>query len=205
MLSRGSMLIGLIFMMIASLIMGMGMPTTPLYIVLATLSAPALVRLGVPVLAAHLFVFYYGCISTITPPVALTAYAASGIAKTNPSTIGWTAFRFGLVAYIIPFMMVYGPPLLLQGTPAEIIQAALTASIGVCALTMSTEGIMLASKRIDISLLGRLVLFASALLLIDVGGRTDIIGIALFIMVIALELFIKRFKQQRGQTAVKNN
>ncbi|MDI6752960.1 MAG: TRAP transporter large permease subunit [Thermodesulfobacteriota bacterium] len=104
--SGESIWLALGFTMFASLILGCGLPTTAAYVVLATMVVPALIKIGVPVLPAHLFVFYFGCISTITPPVALSAYAAGAIAGANPNRVGWTAFKFSLVAFIIPYIYV---------------------------------------------------------------------------------------------------
>jgi len=201
-LSGGSMIVALILVMFASLILGMGLPTTALYIVLATLGAPALIRLGVPLLAAHLFVFYFGCISTITPPVALTAYAAAGIANANPSKIGWTAFQYGTVAYIIPYMIVFGPALILMDSSQKIILAICSAMIGVVALAMSIQGILLSPKLIRISFVGRIFFFIAALLLINTGGYTDLYGILIFALVISYELAIKYIAQQRLKRSI---
>lgn len=102
-----SIFIALLMTMVASLILGCGLPTTAAYMVLATLAVPALTKMNVPLLAAHLFVLYFGSISTITPPVALSAYAGAALAGANPNTVGFTAFRFGIVSFIVPFMFVY--------------------------------------------------------------------------------------------------
>lgn len=201
-LSGGSMIVALILVMFASLILGMGLPTTALYIVLATLGAPALIRLGVPLLAAHLFVFYFGCISTITPPVALTAYAAAGIANANPSKIGWTAFQYGTVAYIIPYMIVFGPALILMDSSQKIVLATCSAMIGVVALAMSIQGILLSSKLIRVSFVGRIFFFIAALLLINTDGYTDLYGITIFTLVISYELAIKYIAQQRLKRSI---
>lgn len=197
-LSGGSLIIALILTMFAALIMGMGMPTTVLYIVLATLAAPALVRLGVPILAAHLFVFYFGCISTITPPVALTSYAAAGIANADASKIGWKAFQYGIVAYIVPYMIVFGPALILLDTPIKIFIATCSAILGVIAISMSMQGILLSlsSEVAKISLISRILLFISALLLINTKGYTDIYGLIIFTVIIIYELLNKKQKSR---------
>ena len=114
-LCHGSQILALFLTMIASLILGMGMPATAVYILSAALLAPPLINLGITPVAAHFFVFYFSVISCITPPVALTAYAAAGLAKTDPGKAGWTAFYYGILAYIIPYMFVYTPVLLWQG------------------------------------------------------------------------------------------
>lgn len=118
--AQGQLLIGLIFTMLLSIIIGMGLPTLGAYVVLATLGAPALHALGAPLLGAHLFIFYFAAISAITPPVALSAYVAAGIAGTRPMRVGLHAMRLGAIKYLIPFMFVYRPGLLLDGSPVDI-------------------------------------------------------------------------------------
>ena len=172
-LSGGSPLLALIFTMVASLILGCGMPTTAAYVVLAVLAAPVLVKLGIPVLTAHMFIFYFGCISTITPPVALSSYAGAGIAEADPTAVGNTAFKYGLVAYIVPYMMVYGPALLMQGSPLTIAWSFFTACVGVIAFTAGLQGYL----RRRCYVVERLLLVGAGLLLILQGIVTDLIGI----------------------------
>jgi TRAP transporter 4TM/12TM fusion protein len=119
--AHGSLLIGLIFTMFLSIIIGMGLPTLGAYVVLATLGAPALNELGAPLLGAHLFIFYFAAISAITPPVALSAYVAAGIAGANPIRVGLHAMRLGAIKYVIPYMFVFRPGLLLEGSIGDII------------------------------------------------------------------------------------
>lgn len=187
-ISGGEILIALVFTMFASIILGMGLPTTVLYIVLASLAAPALIKMGVPVLTAHLFVFYYGCISTITPPVCLTSYAAAGIANSDPTKIGILAFKYGFAAYLIPFMMVYGPAILLVGSAAEITLAIITGLIGIYCLASSIQSFLFI-KTVWIS---RLMLLVAAICLIKPGLYTDIVGISFFVISIIIQLMLKR-------------
>ncbi|MFZ5652251.1 MAG: TRAP transporter permease, partial [Bacillota bacterium] len=134
-MAGGSLILTLVLSAITCIILGMGMPTTAVYIVAATMAAPALIKIGVLPIAAHLFAFYFGNISNITPPVALAAFAGAGIAGANPNQVGWTAVRLGVAAFIVPFMFVYAPELLIQqGTPLQIILAIVTATIGVIGL-----------------------------------------------------------------------
>ena len=126
--------------MVAAIILGMGLPTTAAYLILATVVAPALVKLGMPMLTAHFFVFYYGCISTITPPVALAAYVAAGIAGSDINKVGWTAASYGLTSYLLPFAFCFGPGLLLQGSGMENIEAIVTATIGTFAIAVAIVG-----------------------------------------------------------------
>ncbi len=139
-LSQGSLFLALLLTALGSIVLGMGLPTTAAYVVLAALGAPALVELGVPLLAAHLFIFYFGCISNVTPPVSLAAYAASGIAGSPPLRTAWTAMILASAGFLVPFMFVYGPPLLLVGSPGGIALAVGTAVAGVTALAASTMG-----------------------------------------------------------------
>lgn len=140
--SGGSLLIALILTMVACLILGMALPTTAAYIITAILVAPALTQLGIPVLAAHLFVFYFAIISFITPPVAISAYAASGISGEDPMKTGFMAFKLGIVGFIVPFMFVYGPSLILIGSLYLTLINSITALIGVYCLASSFEGWM---------------------------------------------------------------
>ncbi|MBR3881316.1 MAG: TRAP transporter permease, partial [Mailhella sp.] len=135
-----NMIFLLVLLMLTCFVLGMGVPSTPAYIIVATLGAPALMKLGIPTVAAHLFVLYYAILSEITPPVCLSAYAGASIAKANAMTTGFQAFRLGIVAYIIPFMFVFEPSLLLMGDWPTIIQSIFTAAVGVIALAGGMQG-----------------------------------------------------------------
>ncbi|MGD2121838.1 MAG: TRAP transporter fused permease subunit [Gemmatimonadota bacterium] len=139
-LSQGNLFLALLLTAMGSIVLGMGLPTTAAYVVLAALGAPALIQLDVPVLAAHLFIFYFGCISNVTPPVSLAAYAASGIAGSPPLRTAWTAMVLAFAGFLVPFMFVYGPPLLLVGSAVEIGLVVATGLAGVTALAASTMG-----------------------------------------------------------------
>lgn len=179
-LSGGNLLALLVLTMIASLILGMGLPTTACYILLAVLAAPALIKLGVLPIGAHLFVFYFGIISAITPPVAGAAYAASGIAKTGPMKIGFTACRLGVAAFILPYMWIYGPPLLLIGEPGTVLWAVITSTIGVTACACGIQGYIFRRA----SMLERVLLLIASLLLIKPGWITDAMGLVLLVPVL---------------------
>jgi TRAP transporter 4TM/12TM fusion protein len=138
--SGGTLWLALLLTMIAAIILGMGLPTTAAYLILATVVAPALVKLGIPMLTAHFFVFYYGCISTITPPVALAAYVAAGIAGSDINRVGWTAASYGLTSYLLPFAFCFGPGLLLQGTATQNALAVATAATGTFAIAVAIVG-----------------------------------------------------------------
>jgi len=173
MLSGGLLIPTLILTMIACMIMGMGMPTSAAYIVAGTVAAPAMVKLGVDPLVAHMFVFYYAVLSAITPPVALAAYAGAGIANASPSKVGWTAVRLGLAGFIVPFMFVFSPALCAVDSSIWVILRCLcTAIIGIYCLACSIQAFVLK----PLNTIERVLMFASALLLIDGGVITDAIG-----------------------------
>jgi len=192
-IAGGSLLLLLFLTMIASLILGMGMPTTASYIVLAVLVAPALIKMGVVPLAAHLFVFYFGIISAITPPVALAAYAAAGIGNTDPFKTGWYATKLGLAGFVIPYMFVYGPALMIEGKLAEIILASITGLIGSAALAAGIQGWILER----LSLWQRGLFCVAALCLIKPGWITDAIGAGLLVLLLGFHLFQHREAHRR--------
>ena len=132
-LGQFHILLLLILLMFTCFVLGTGVPATPAYIIVATLGAPALMKLGIPTLSAHMFVLYYAILSEITPPVCLSAYAGASIAGANAMQTGWRAFRLGIVAYIIPFIFVFQPALLLTGEFSHVAQALVTSFIGVIA------------------------------------------------------------------------
>jgi len=180
--SGGQLMIALLMTMIVSLVMGMGLPTTAAYLLLAVLGAPALTKMGASPLAAHLFILYFGCMSTITPPVALSTYAAAGISGGSPLKTGVYAMKLASVAFIIPFIFVYGEELLLKGSVGAILLAVVTASIGCVALAGSVIG-WLGS---NIRMLLRFALLAAAVLMMIPGSMTDVIGIAILVIVFIL-------------------
>ncbi|MGN0371255.1 MAG: TRAP transporter permease, partial [Enterocloster sp.] len=184
--SGGNLAILLILTMIVSLILGMGVPTTAAYLMLALLVVPALKKMEVLPLAAHLFIFYFGIISNVTPPVALAAYAAAGVARCNPTKTGFFAFKLSLSGFILPFMFVYNPVLLMQGNAFDILQSLLTALLGIYSLSCALEKF---AFKWNISQVERLVLFASAILLIVPGTVTDLIGIAVLAAIFCLKMF----------------
>jgi TRAP transporter 4TM/12TM fusion protein len=197
-LSGGSLLVALVLTMFASLILGMGLPTTPAYVIQAALAVPALVNLGVPIIAAHLFCLYFAVISAITPPVALAAYAGASISGGNAMTTGFIATRLGLAAYIIPYMFVYGPALLTIGEPLDVVLAAVTALVGVVGLAAAAEGWLLGRM----AAWERLLTLGSALLLIKPGWVTDLAGLILF-GVVALGQFRRFGLHRRQETAAE--
>lgn len=173
--SGGSLFLALVLTMIVSIILGMGLPTTAAYLILATVVAPALVKLGVPVLTAHFFVFYYGCISTITPPVALAAYVAGGIAGTDINKTGWTAAAYAAPSFVLPFAFCFGPGLLLSGTPTENIIAVATGALGVAGIAIGVVGML----RSFLSPFERAVAVSAGVMLLFQDLTSSAIGLAL--------------------------
>lgn len=170
--SQGNLFIALILTALGSIVLGMGLPTTAAYVVLAALGAPALTDLGVPLLAAHMFIFYFGCISNVTPPVSLAAFAAAGIAEANPVKTAFAAVLLAVAGFIVPFMFVYAPALLLEGTWIETLHTTITATAGTVALAAATMGF----GRRSLAVWERVVLGAAALALIFPGLLTDLFG-----------------------------
>jgi TRAP-type uncharacterized transport system fused permease subunit len=155
----------------------MGLPTTACYIITATIAAPALLKMGVAPLAAHMFVYYFACLSNLTPPVAIASYGAAGLSGQNPSEVGWAGFRIALAGFVIPFTFLYAPALLfVNSTIPEVALASLTALIGVVAAAAAVQGYIFAP--INIAL--RVLLFAAACLLIFPGLATDLAGVGIF-------------------------
>ena len=174
-LSGGNLFGALFLTGLGSIILGMGLPTTAAYVVLAALGAPALTELGVPLLAAHLFIFYFGCISNVTPPVSLAAYAAAGIADSPAMKTAFTAVILASVGFIVPFMFAFSEgssPLLMQGSPLEIAQALITGIAGVTALAAAGIGF----TRRPVVAWERILLALAAGALMLPGWGTDIAG-----------------------------
>src|SRR3546814_20579853 len=182
-LSGGSLPLLLVLTMVASLILGMGLPTLGAYIVLAVLVAPSMVQLGVEPLAAHLFIFYFGVISAITPPVCMAAFAAAAISGAHPMKTGLTAFRLGIPVFIVPFIMVYHPAMILEGSTLEIIRVAMTGLIGAGALEAGLEGYLLP----QMTLIERGAALIGGLQLILGDTTTHAIRPALLVRVISLQ------------------
>jgi len=187
-LSKGIPIIMLSLMAIACLILGMGLPPSASYIITAALGAPALVNVGYPLLGINMFIMYYANLSNITPPIAMAAYAAAGIAKSEPMKTGFYACKIGIVAFMIPFMFVYWPSLLMQGSPVEIALTISTAFIGILALTSGIQAHLLTSCKFIESI----ALVAGGLLLMKKGSTTDIIGLTIFGFILILQYLRRR-------------
>jgi TRAP transporter 4TM/12TM fusion protein len=189
-LAGGKLLSTLVLTMFASILLGTGLPTTANFIVTSTMAAPALLQFGVPPMAAYMFVFYFGIAADLSPPVALAAYAGAGIAGADPMKTGFTAFKLALAGFLIPYIYVYNPMLLLidyQTLP--FLQACATAAIGVYLLSVGTVGFY----RAEVHPILRLVAMAGALCLLIPGTVTDLIGLG----VLAAIYFIQTAKARR--------
>jgi TRAP transporter 4TM/12TM fusion protein len=174
-LAQNSLLVALLVTMAAGIVLGMGMPTTPAYIVMVALLVPALVKLGVVTPAAHLFAFYFAILSAITPPVALAVYAAAGLAKSALWSTGLAAVRLGAAGFLVPFLFVYQPELLLIGEPGRVAVAVGTAMLGVLALAAALTGQWLRAC----GPAERLALGLAALLLVSPERLAELMGLGL--------------------------
>ncbi|WP_019880035.1 TRAP transporter permease [Succinispira mobilis] len=175
-LAGGNLIPAMFFTMITSLLLGMGVPTTANYVITSTIAAPALEQMGIPILAAHMFAFYFGIVADVTPPVALAAYAGAGIAGSNPMRTGVVAAKLAIAAFIIPYVFVLSPTILMiNATIPTLIMATLTALIGMWGLSISMIGFFVAPT----TKLERLLYFVGGVFMIDPGGMTDLIGIAI--------------------------
>ena len=174
-LSGGVVIYALILAMCVCIVLGMGLPTTPAYIIAAAVIAPVLIRLGISPMQAHLFVFYFACLAVITPPVALASFTAAGIAGAPPMKVAWTGVKLGIAAFLIPYFFVFDAALIGQGTLVEVLLAASTALIGVFFLSSGVHGYL----RRPIGVLIRAPLIVGALLLINPDLTMDLAGAAL--------------------------
>ncbi|WP_298723898.1 TRAP transporter permease [uncultured Ferrovibrio sp.] len=193
-LAQDSLILALLLTAVAGIILGMGMPTTPAYIVMVSLMVPALMKLGVIEPAAHMFAFYFAILSAITPPVALAVYAAASLAKANIWEAGWAAVRTGAAGFIVPFMFVYDPALLAIGEWPDILHAAASATVGCLALAAGLYGYLIRPAL----MWERVVLVAAALCLIKPGVTTDLIGAALIVGVAVAQKAIARELKPRS-------
>lgn len=197
-LGAGSLFFTLFLTMLASMVLGMGLPSIPAYIITATMAAPALADFGVPILVAHLFVFYFGIFANITPPVALAAFAGAGIAGGDPMKTGWQSLKLALAGFIVPFMFVYNPTMLMIDItdvavtaktfplPAwqSIVMVSITSIIGVLALSSAVEGYF----KTHIPMWQRVILAGGAFCLIVPEMMTDIIGLVIVAVMVAMNI-----------------
>jgi len=187
-ISGGNLFFLAILAAITIYIMGMGMAPIVCYILLSILVAPAMINLGVPLIAAHFFILYMSVSGFITPPVCLASYIAGGMVGKSGITVGYKAMRFGIVCYLVPFVCLFAPQLLLVGSTSEIIECVITAVFGVVTLAGGLEGFLLCEAKI----IERLMLIAGGFLLFIPGIETDLVGIVLAVIAIALQVMRKK-------------
>ncbi len=201
-LGQTSLFGALIMTMLLSILLGTGIPTIPTYIITAALAAPALAKLGVPLIASHMFAFYYGIMADLSPPVALAALAAAPIAKENPDKIGWEAMRIALAGYVIPFIFVYSPALMLQpgdpmaaelGFAGAVVFATVKALIAIGLFGMVAIGFLFARM----SVIERIAALAASICLLGEFAYSDAVG-----FVIALGVVLWQWRQRPSRAAV---
>ena len=197
-LSGGNLFLMLLLVMVACIIMGMGLPSTAAYIIAATVGVPSLVAAGIPELAANMFVFYFAIMSFITPPVAVAAYAAAGLADCSASRTGWLAFMLGLPGFIIPFIYAYNPALLIVDTPVgDTLYIALLTTFAVVMVSMAVIGWF----RGPLNPALRLLVAASAILMFIPGILFDVIGLAGGAAIVGYLLFTRKKGAKAEKTA----
>ncbi|MDD3928907.1 MAG: TRAP transporter permease [Sphaerochaeta sp.] len=191
-LGQSNLMLTLLLTMVTCMILGMGLPSIPAYLITATMAAPALVKLGIPPLAAHMFVFYFAMFANITPPVALASFAAAGLSGGDPMKTGLQSVKLSLAGFIVPYMFIYNTALLLiETTPLVAIRVTVTAIVGVCMIGMATEGYFLSEMKWVI----RILAFAGALLLITANVVQDAIGLTFLAVVLLYQFHAKRVQQ----------
>ena len=192
-LGRSNLMLTLVLTMVTCMILGMGLPSIPAYLITATMAAPALVKLGIPALAAHMFVFYFAMFANITPPVALASFAAAGLSGGDPMKTGLQSVKLSLAGFIVPYFFIYNTSLLLlDTTPLVAIRVTITAIIGVTMIGMATEGYLFT----DLNWLLRIVTFIGAILLITANPIQDVFGIVILVAVILIQRSLRRKEQQ---------
>lgn len=192
-LGNTSLLATLVLTMVTCMILGMGLPSIPAYLITATMAAPALIQLGVPAIAAHMFVFYFAMFANITPPVALASFAAAGISGGDPMKTGIQSVKLALAGFIVPYMFVYNTGLLLIDTSLPVaLRVTVTAIIGVFMIGIATEGYLMGK----LNPLIRVLVFAGSILLITESVTQDFMGLAIFVVLILTQ----RIKSKRTQT-----
>jgi TRAP transporter 4TM/12TM fusion protein len=192
-LSGGSLLILAILTAVASTILGMGMPVTPCYVLLATVAAPAMVNLGVSPLLAHLFVYYFGTFSFLTPPVCLAVYVAASIADAPVIRTGYQSMKLAIAGYLVPFFFLYKPGLALLGSPTHIALSVIEGTVATILIAMAVEGYFIRLM----NWFERLALLIAGLCLFAPGWETDIAAIVIAVPILYLHWV--RFRQSRNQ------
>lgn len=201
MAAQGHLLFALLLTALVVIILSMGLPTTACYLVSATIMSRPLVELGISPIQAHMFIFYFACMSGITPPVALVAYPAAAIAKADPVKTSFLAFRIGIVGFLIPFMFVYSPSLLLIGSAGEIALTTVTAIIGVYFLSVGFEKFFL---RYELPTWAGVLTVLAGISMMVPGWLTDVIGVGVAVIVLGISVQLaKRNKRIAGTPSVE--
>lgn len=182
----GRMFLSLLFTAIACIILGMGLPTTSAYVIAASILAPALARLGLPLLTAHLFVFYFACLSAITPPVALAAYAGAGIAKCDPMFTAIQACKIGFAGFVVPFVFCYDSAMMLDGPTISIVKVCITALIGCAAMSCGLQGWYF-SKRRKLTVALQILVIGLGLCMMLPNDITSLVGIVGLVLLAVFE------------------
>ncbi len=189
-LSGNTIIIGLVLTMLCCIVLGMGVPTTANYCIMASTCAPILIKLGLPAVAAHFFVFYFGIVADITPPVALAAYAGSAIAKSNPMKTGFTATKLAIAAFVVPYIFAYSPAMLFVNVEGiwPVLQIGLSSILGIFGIAAALNGHLICK----ISWPLRLVLAVGGLCMMIPGALTDIIGLVVVAIITALQYLSRK-------------
>ena len=185
-----AVIIGLILTMLCCIVLGMGVPTTANYCIMAATTAPILIQLGFPMVCAHFFVFYFGIVADITPPVALAAYAGSAIAKSNPMKTGVNAARLAIAAFIVPYILAFNPIMVLEGDfmMIQVIQIVITSLVGLFGISSAMNGHVFCK----INPFFRILLAAGGIMMMAPGTLTDLIGIAIIAAITVVQFFMKK-------------
>lgn len=197
-LAHGQLLPTLFLTMITSILLGMGVPTTANYVITSTIAAPAIIQLGVPILAAHMFVFYFGIIADITPPVALAAFAGSGIARSDPLMTGVNASKIAIAAFLVPYIFVLSPAMLMiNTTPVDVLMIIVTSVIGMIGIAAAVSAYFVTRAYWP----ERLLFFVGGLLMIDPNITTDLLGLALLSIAFVIQKLRDRHHKPSRQSS----
>jgi TRAP transporter 4TM/12TM fusion protein len=197
-IAGNQIIIALFLTMLCCIVLGMGVPTTANYCIMAATCAPILIRMGVPVLAAHFFVFYFGIVADLTPPVALAAYAGAAIAQSNPIKTALTATKLAIAAFIVPYAFAMNPVMLFIDVtgPMQVILIVITSLIGIFGVSSALEGWLFT----DMNIVQRIMAAVGGLLLIDPSLVTDVVGVSL-VAAVAVWQFIQKKQQSMKKAA----
>ena len=188
-LAGNQVIVALFLTMLCCIVLGMGVPTTANYCIMAATCAPILIRMGVPTIAAHFFVFYFGIVADLTPPVALAAYAGAAIAQANPMKTAFTATKLAIGAFIVPYVFALNPAMLFIDTTAvEVIQICITSLVGIFGVSAALEGYFLR----HMTWYQRILSLLGGLMLIYPGLVTDAIGLGLVLIMVIMQMVERR-------------